>query len=72
VVARARVILDELEALDRKAPVQALVDDLPLFSAARPQAPPSAARCAARRALAALAPDELGPPREALEQLYRS
>ncbi len=69
VVERARAILDELEASDRMAPVQRLVDDLPLFAAARP-APPPAAADALREALAGIDPDEM-TPREALEALYR-
>ncbi len=36
VVARAREVLRQLEETERKAPVHALIDDLPLFSAARP------------------------------------
>ena len=43
VVARARDVLRQLEATDRKAPVHTLIDDLPLFSAARPQAEADAA-----------------------------
>ena len=38
VVARAREVLKQLEATDRTAPAHALIDDLPLFSAARPAA----------------------------------
>ncbi len=67
VVERARVVLAELEASDRAAPVRKMIDDLPLFSAARaaaPQADPL------RGVLAALDPDAL-TPKEALEALYR-
>jgi DNA mismatch repair protein MutS len=69
VLARARAVLGQLEASDRKSPVAA-IDDLPLFSAARrtereePQPDPLATL------LDALNPDEMSP-REALEALYR-
>lgn len=68
-VERARHILGELETSDRSAPVAKLIDDLPLFAAARP-APPPAAIDPAAEALAALDPDAM-TPREALEALYR-
>jgi DNA mismatch repair protein MutS len=67
VVERARIVLAELEASDRAAPVRKMIDDLPLFSAARaatPQVDPL------RDALSALDPDAL-TPKEALEALYR-
>src|SRR5690606_10210027 len=35
VVERAREVLRQLEETDRKSPAHALIDDLPLFSAAR-------------------------------------
>ena len=54
-------------AADRKAPVHTLIDDLPLFSAAR-AATPEADRV--REALSALRPDEMSP-KDALEALYR-
>jgi DNA mismatch repair protein MutS len=70
VIARARTVLDRLEAADRAAP--RALDELPLFAAApnqpaaaAPDGPPS--RVAA--ALADLHPDEMSP-REALEALY--
>jgi DNA mismatch repair protein MutS len=72
VVARAGTILAELEASDRQAPVQRLIDDLPLFAAAAPRAPappPAAAPDLLGTALDAIQPDELSP-REALEHLY--
>jgi DNA mismatch repair protein MutS len=66
VVARAQEILAELEAADRRAPVAALIDDLPLFSrlveAPAPTDP-------LRAALAAIDPDQLSP-RDALAALY--
>ena len=68
VVARAREVLKQLEATDRTAPAHALIDDLPLFSAARPQEPAEEDPVAVL--LDALAPDEL-TPREALDALYK-
>ena len=73
VVERARIILDELEASDRQAPVERLIDDLPLFAAASRAAAPAATAgpdAPARVARAGLDPDEMSP-REALEALYR-
>jgi DNA mismatch repair protein MutS len=72
VVERARVILEALERGEREGGrPQALVDDLPLFSAApRAAAPAPAPRSSALEArLAAVHPDEL-TPRGALELLY--
>ena len=68
VVARAREVLKQLEATDRTSPAHALIDDLPLFSAARPAPPVEEDPLAAL--LDTLSPDELSP-REALEALYR-
>lgn len=70
VVERSRHILAELEASDRRAPVERLIADLPLFSA-RPAPPPKveAKRDALREKLAVIDPDELSP-RAALEALY--
>jgi len=72
VVGRARAILAQLERGERdgggrKAP--ALIDDLPLFSAAAtpPAPPPSASAVEAR--LAEVSPDALSP-REALDLVY--
>jgi DNA mismatch repair protein MutS len=67
VVERARVVLAELEALDRTAPARKLIDDLPLFSASRREPPPADLF---KDALDALDPDAL-TPKEALEALYR-
>ena len=67
VIERARVVLAELEAVDRTAPARKLIDDLPLFSAARRELPPADPF---REALEALEPDAL-TPKEALEALYR-
>jgi DNA mismatch repair protein MutS len=66
VVARAHAILAELEAADRRAPVEKLIDDLPLFARVAQSAPP---KDALREALAAIDPDAL-TPREALAALY--
>ncbi|WP_375458676.1 DNA mismatch repair protein MutS [uncultured Enterovirga sp.] len=73
VVARAKVILTELERSDRERPKAALLDDLPLFAAARPATNPPASPPPPdplRETLAAIDPDEL-TPRQALEALYR-
>jgi DNA mismatch repair protein MutS len=64
VVERARQILAELEANDRRAPVERLIADLPLFARPAPRVVD-----ALRDRLAALDPDRLSP-REALEALY--
>jgi DNA mismatch repair protein MutS len=72
VIARAKLVLAELEAEDRTSPARHLIDDLPLFTAAaRPAAPPpiDPATEALAKALADLHPDEMSP-REALEALY--
>ena len=66
-VERAREVLRQLEATDRKAPVHTLIDDLPLFTAARAVAPEPDPLTAL---LDGIAPDELSPL-EALEALYK-
>ncbi len=66
VVARAHDILAELEAADRRAPVETLLDDLPLFKRV---AEVSSQKDALREALAAMDPDQMSP-REALAALY--
>ncbi|WP_424360523.1 DNA mismatch repair protein MutS [Methylocystis parvus] len=66
VVSRAHAILAELEAADRRAPVEALIDDLPLFKHVVEAAQP---KDALREALAKIDPDQLSP-REALAALY--
>jgi len=66
VVKRAQKILGELEALDRRAPVEKLIDDLPLFSH-RPAV--AETRDLLRESLDGLDPDALSP-REALAALY--
>ncbi|MFV0473817.1 MAG: DNA mismatch repair protein MutS, partial [Pikeienuella sp.] len=74
VVARARSILETLEAGEREGGARggaALIDDLPLFSA-RAAPPPTAAKAPSpvTAALAGISPDDL-TPREALEALYQ-
>ena len=72
VIERAKLVLTELEAQDRISPARSLIDDLPLFSAARRAAVEPARESAAAALAAALAtldPDEMSP-REALEALY--
>jgi DNA mismatch repair protein MutS len=70
VVQRARALLAEFEAGDRKKPIKRLVADLPLFAAAdgEPEAPSGADKLA--EALDATDPDEL-TPREAMDALYK-
>jgi len=71
VVARAREVLDQLEETDRKSPVTALIDDLPLFSAVRGRPEAAVVDTDPLGAiLDGVAPDEL-TPREALELVYR-
>ena len=65
-------MLAQIEAEDRTSPARKLIDDLPLFAAARPApvAPQhDEALTALVEALAALNPDEMSP-RDALEALY--
>jgi DNA mismatch repair protein MutS len=71
VIERAKLVLAQLEAEDRTSPAHRLIDDLPLFAAARPAAEPQhdAVLTAVVDALAALYPDEMSP-REAIEALY--
>jgi DNA mismatch repair protein MutS len=72
VIDRAKLVLAQIEAEDRTSPARKLIDDLPLFAAARP-APTAPQRdealAALVQALTALHPDEMSP-REALEALY--
>ena len=77
VITRARMILAELEATQRQAPVEKMIDDLPLFSAlaARPQPmvaalPPDEHKDEMRSLLDETNPDLLSP-REALDLVYR-
>jgi DNA mismatch repair protein MutS len=66
VIERARMVLAQLEASDRKAALRGF-DDLPLFSATRGGLPE---KDALGQALDAVDPDTLAP-RQALEALYR-
>ena len=71
-IARAKLVLAQLEADERASPARRLIDDLPLFAATPRQAAGpvrDAALDAVVEALAALNPDEMSP-REALEALY--
>ncbi|MGR3494506.1 DNA mismatch repair protein MutS [Citreimonas sp.] len=72
VIDRARTVLQALEEGEReRAAPKALIDDLPLFSAAAAAPPPTKAKAVseAEERLAALNPDDLSP-REALQALY--
>jgi DNA mismatch repair protein MutS len=72
VIERAKVVLAQLEAEDRLSPARRLIDDLPLFAAARPAAAAAEADPALAElvsTLTTLNPDDLSP-REALEALY--
>ena len=71
VVDRARVILDALERSDREpgGKARALVDDLPLFSAAARPPPAAMAASQVEARLRDAHPDELSP-REALALVY--
>ena len=70
VIARAAQVLEQLEKGDAAQARRTLVDDLPLFSAARPAAPQAPKGPGpAEKKLAAIMPDELSP-REALSLLY--
>ena len=73
VVERAQVILGELEASERQAPVQKLIDDLPLFAPRRPEPAPATETPvnddAVRKLLASIDPDDMSP-RAAHEAIY--
>jgi len=72
VVERAKVVLDALEKGDREGGRQAtLLDDLPLFRAAAPAAPPARApkESAVETRLKGIHPDEM-TPMEALKFVY--
>ncbi len=71
VVERARVVLDQLEKTEREGGKQkALIDDLPLFSAAPPAPPPAPRASPLADMLDEILPDEL-TPREALDLVYK-
>jgi DNA mismatch repair protein MutS len=71
VVERARVVLDALEKGEREGGTtqKALIDDLPLFSAAPPPAPIPARQSDLDKRIAEILPDDL-TPREALNLIY--
>jgi DNA mismatch repair protein MutS len=69
VIARAREVLDRLEANDRARGPKGVIDDLPLFAAAA-KAEEMDSPDAALQALDEVDPDALSP-RDALEALYR-
>ena len=72
VVERAKVVLAQIEAEDRVSPARRLIDDLPLFAAARPAfvaVQEDTALTDLAAAVEALHPDEMSP-RDALEALY--
>ena len=71
VIERARLILEELEAQDRRNPVEKMVDDLPLFSIQAPiVASPQPSHDSLRETLATIDPDQM-TPREAMDALYK-
>jgi len=71
VVERARIVLDQLEKTEREGGKQkALIDDLPLFSAAPPPPPPAPKASPVTDMLDEILPDEL-TPREALDLIYK-
>lgn len=71
VIERAKLVLAQLEAEDRISPARKLIDDLPLFAAARaaPASPRDPVVEGLLARIAALNPDDMSP-REALEALY--
>jgi len=71
VIARATEVLAKLEQSDKLSAHKSLPDDLPLFSAARPQGPSAKPQgpSGVEKKLAAIAPDEL-TPRDALALIY--
>jgi DNA mismatch repair protein MutS len=70
VTARAEEVLALLEKGDQSGALARLVDDLPLFRAARPRGAPAPRPSPAEALLRETRPDELSP-REALDLLYR-
>jgi DNA mismatch repair protein MutS len=69
VIARARVILAELEATNRSGAALRTIDELPLFAVAPKPPSPKDDTDALREKLAAIDPDDLSP-REAQAALY--
>jgi DNA mismatch repair protein MutS len=69
VIARAREVLETLEAGEREGGAASLADALPLFQARVAQAPPPPRKSGVEARLGEIVPDHL-TPREALELLY--
>ncbi|HSF96942.1 MAG TPA: DNA mismatch repair protein MutS, partial [Thermohalobaculum sp.] len=69
VIARAREVLEKLEAGEREGGAAALVDALPLFQTRVAQAAPPRRKSEVEARLREVVPDHLSP-REALELLY--
>jgi DNA mismatch repair protein MutS len=71
VIDRARIVLESLEQGDREGGGmrKSLIDDLPLFAATPPPAPPAPRESEAEKRLKEIMPDQLSP-REALNLLY--
>ncbi len=69
VTARAREVLEKLEADEREGGTASLADALPLFQARVPQAAPVARASAVEDRLSEVVPDHL-TPREALDLVY--
>ncbi|MDO6586449.1 DNA mismatch repair protein MutS [Salipiger sp. 1_MG-2023] len=70
VIDRARTVLEALEKGERDRPTpKALIDDLPLFSAAAQATPPATGPSPVEQRLTDLNPDDLSP-RDALQALY--
>src|SRR5258708_7902821 len=69
VIERAKLVLTQLEAVDRTSPAKTLIDDLPLFAATRATPGKNKAGDERGTALAALNPDEVSP-REGPEGHY--
>ena len=70
VVDRARIVLEALEKGEREGNAQkAVIDDLPLFSAAPPAPAPVSRESAVDARMSDILPDELSP-RDALDLIY--
>ena len=69
VIARAREVLEKLEATEREGGAASLADALPLFQTRVAQAPPPARASGVEARLSEVVPDHL-TPREALDLLY--
>ncbi|WP_172327739.1 DNA mismatch repair protein MutS [Mangrovicoccus sp. HB161399] len=70
VIARAREVLTALEKGEREGKRKAVIDDLPLFAALRPEPPPAQPKASAvEERLAEQDPDQL-TPRAALDLVY--